>query len=127
MGKGFCIITGASKGFGRAIACEVSKNGRKRAEKIHYEKRKFFVLFQLCRLLEPGSVLLLVARSGILLQELKEELRRLTDRRQLVVHCVTADLGSREGLEETVRTAKHEALADFNHVLLINNAGRFQI
>ncbi|XP_071337793.1 sepiapterin reductase b [Trachinotus anak] len=99
LGRGICIITGASKGFGRALACEVT------------------------HLLDPGSVLLLVARSGTLLQELKEELQSFTDQQQLTVHCVAADLSTREGVNETVRMAKHEAVNDIDHVLLINNAG----
>ncbi|XP_058492504.1 sepiapterin reductase b [Solea solea] len=99
LGRGFCIITGASKGFGRSLAHEVS------------------------HLLEPGSVLLLVARSGSLLEELKEEIYSFTDKQQLAVHCVTADLSTREGVTETVRLAKQEAVNELDHVLLINNAG----
>ncbi|XP_022613552.1 sepiapterin reductase-like [Seriola dumerili] len=99
LGRGICIITGASKGFGRALAHEV------------------------CHLLEPGSVLLLVARSGTLLQELKEELQSFTDKQWLVVHCIAADLSTREGVNETVRVARQEAVNEIDNVLLINNAG----
>ncbi|XP_019954670.1 sepiapterin reductase-like [Paralichthys olivaceus] len=98
-GRGICIITGASKGFGRALAHEVS----------HF--------------LEPGSILLLVARSGTLLQELKEELHSFNDKQQLIVHCIAVDLNTREGVNETVRIARQEAANEIDHVLLINNAG----
>ncbi|XP_040898731.1 sepiapterin reductase b [Toxotes jaculatrix] len=99
LGRGICIITGASKGFGRALAHEVS------------------------HLLEPGSVLLLVARSGTLLQELKKELQSFTDEHRLMVHCIAADLNTREGVNETVRITRQEAVKDIDHVLLIHNVG----
>ncbi|KAK5932339.1 hypothetical protein CgunFtcFv8_004053 [Champsocephalus gunnari] len=98
LGRGICIITGASKGFGQALAYQVS-----------------------CYL-EPRSVLLLVARSGPLLQEMKEELQSATEEQQLVVHCVTVDLRTKEGVDETVRLARQEAVDEIEHVLLINNA-----
>nr|XP_033947890.1 sepiapterin reductase b isoform X2 [Pseudochaenichthys georgianus] len=98
LGRGICIITGASKGFGHALAYQVS-----------------------CYL-EPRSVLLLVARSGPLLQEMKEELQSATEEQQLVVHCVTVDLRTKEGVDETVRVARQEAVDEIEHVLLINNA-----
>nr|XP_046243732.1 sepiapterin reductase b isoform X2 [Scatophagus argus]XP_046243734.1 sepiapterin reductase b isoform X2 [Scatophagus argus]XP_046243735.1 sepiapterin reductase b isoform X2 [Scatophagus argus] len=98
LGKCICIITGASKGFGRALAHEVS-----------------------CFLMS-GSVLILVARSENLLQQLKEELQSITEEQQLVVHCIAADLSTKEGLNETVRVARQEAVNEIDHVLLINNA-----
>ncbi|XP_068560068.1 sepiapterin reductase b [Cebidichthys violaceus] len=98
LGRSICIITGASKGFGRALAHNVS------------------------RWLEPGSVLLLVARSETLLQELKEELQSFTEEQQMVVHCVAVDLSTREGVNETVSMARQEAGTEIDHVLLINNA-----
>ncbi|XP_068422415.1 sepiapterin reductase b isoform X2 [Clinocottus analis] len=98
LGRSICIITGASKGFGRALAHKVS-----------------------CWL-EPGSVLLLVARSETLLQELKEELQSFTEEQQLVVHCVAVDLSKREGVNETIRVARQEAVNEIEHLLLINNA-----
>ncbi|CAB1427891.1 unnamed protein product [Pleuronectes platessa] len=98
-GRGICIITGASKGFGRALAHEMSHS------------------------LEPGSVLLLVARSGTLLQDLKEELHSFSENQQLIVHCIAVDLSTREGVNETVRMVKQEAVNEIDHVLLINNAG----
>ncbi|XP_023249976.1 sepiapterin reductase-like [Seriola lalandi dorsalis] len=99
LGRGICIITGASKGFGWALAHEVY------------------------HLLEPGSVLLLVARSGTLLQELKEELQSFTDKQRLVVHCIAANLSTTEGVNETVRVAGQEAVNEIDNVLLINNVG----
>lgn len=80
--------------------------------------------FQVSPLLEPGSVLLLVARSGALLQELKEELHSFTDKQQLAVHCVAVDLATRTGVNETVRIVRQEAENKIDHVLLINNAGK---
>lgn len=82
---------------------------------------------QVSVLLRPGSVLLLVARSGTLLQQLKEELQSSTEERQFVVRCIAVDLGTREGVNETVRVVGQEALNDVDHVLLINNAGESQI
>ncbi|XP_051278398.1 sepiapterin reductase b isoform X2 [Dicentrarchus labrax] len=103
LGRGICIITGASRGFGRALAQEVS----------YFSK--------------PGSVLLLVARSNTMLQELKEELQSLTKDQQLMVHCIAVDLSTREGVHETVRVARQEAINEMDHVLLINNAGILQV
>lgn len=74
-------------------------------------------------MLRPGSVLLLVARSQTLLQQLKEELQSFTEEPQLVVHCIA----EREGVNETVRVAGQEAVNDMDHVLLINNAGESSI
>ncbi|XP_029017625.1 sepiapterin reductase b [Betta splendens] len=100
LGRCFCIITGASRGFGWALAHKVS------------------------HLVQPGSVLLLVARSEALLRTLKEELRSFASERELHVHCVAADLSTRDGVNATVAAAKRErALADdVDHVLLVNNA-----
>ncbi|XP_040051498.2 sepiapterin reductase b isoform X2 [Gasterosteus aculeatus] len=102
LGRSICIITGASRGFGRALAHKVS------------------------RWLQPGSVLLLVARSETLLQELKGELWSFIVDQQSAVHCVAADLSTREGLDETVRVARQEAVTEMDRVLLINNAGILQ-
>ncbi|XP_026198822.1 sepiapterin reductase b [Anabas testudineus] len=98
LGKCICIITGASKGFGRALACEVSRS------------------------VMPGSILLMVARSGMLLQELKEELQSFTEEHKLVVRCITADLTTREGVNDTVAAVRQEAADEMDHVLLVNNA-----
>uniref|UniRef100_A0A8C6UMJ3 Sepiapterin reductase n=1 Tax=Neogobius melanostomus TaxID=47308 RepID=A0A8C6UMJ3_9GOBI len=95
LGRCLCVITGASKGFGRSLAQQMP-----------------------C-VLQTGSVMLLVARTARLLQELKAEL----DTHVLLVHCVEADLGTAEGVNKTVEVAKKENVNDFDHVLLINNAG----
>lgn len=73
--------------------------------------------------MKPGSVLLLVARTRTLLQELKEELQSFTGNQSLVVHCVTADLSTQDGVNETVSAARQQSSNEIDHVLLINNAG----
>lgn len=83
LGLALCIITGASRGFGRTVAKEVS------------------------RLVKPGSVLVLVARSGDDLRALRTELAESEEGRAgLVVECVEADLGQMEGPESVVRASK---------------------
>uniref|UniRef100_A0A8C5H7L5 Sepiapterin reductase-like n=1 Tax=Gouania willdenowi TaxID=441366 RepID=A0A8C5H7L5_GOUWI len=101
LGKSLCIITGASRGFGRRWAS----------------------LIKVVHLLEPGSVLLLVARSGAQLQEVKDELQNFRDEPERQIHCITADLSTKDGVEETVSVASQEAEKELDHVLLINNAG----
>uniref|UniRef100_A0A3Q3X8E5 Sepiapterin reductase n=1 Tax=Mola mola TaxID=94237 RepID=A0A3Q3X8E5_MOLML len=78
-----CIITGSSRGFGRALAHELS-----------------YPLVS-C-LLKPGSVLLLVGRSEALLQQVKEELQGAGEEQRLVAHCIAADLSTADGLNQTV-------------------------
>ncbi|XP_077601057.1 sepiapterin reductase-like [Stigmatopora nigra] len=99
LGRCMCIITGASKGFGHALAQLVSSY------------------------LKPGSVLLLDARSGPLLLELKEELQQsLKGRQNLTIDFAAADLSTKEGVEDTVNMARQMSLKEFDHVLLVNNA-----
>ncbi|XP_048876808.1 sepiapterin reductase a [Brienomyrus brachyistius] len=98
-GRALCIITGASKGFGRTLALQVYS------------------------LLKPNSVLLLVARSSDKLNELRADLASSEpDRAGLVIRCVVADLGEKEGIEETLRAARETPSTDIDHLLLINNA-----
>lgn len=73
--------------------------------------------------MNPGSVLVLAARSGPLLHQLKEELQSSEEKDALTVHCVAVDLATEEGVDEVVRVARQEADCDFDHVLLVNNAG----
>ncbi|XP_077378623.1 sepiapterin reductase b [Festucalex cinctus] len=99
LGRCMCIITGASKGFGRALAHLVS------------------------RYLKLGSVLLLVARSRALLHELKQELlQNLNGIQDISIYCTVADLSTNEGVEDTVDMARQQSLKEFDHVLLVNNA-----
>ncbi|KAM7369411.1 hypothetical protein PAMP_013680 [Pampus punctatissimus] len=99
LGRALCIITGASRGFGRATAREMS------------------------RLVKPGSPLVLAARSGDDLRALQAELGESeAGRAGLVVQCVVADLGLMEGVESVVRAAKEAFSEDVDHVILINNA-----
>ncbi|XP_028829575.1 sepiapterin reductase a [Denticeps clupeoides] len=94
LGRSFCIVTGASKGFGRSIARQVAA------------------------LLRPQSTLVLVARSGDKLQELRAEV----EAGGLVVRAVAADLGAKGGVERVVREAREASSADIEHLMLFNNA-----
>uniref|UniRef100_A0A8B9J0B0 Sepiapterin reductase n=1 Tax=Amazona collaria TaxID=241587 RepID=A0A8B9J0B0_9PSIT len=93
-----CVLTGASRGFGRSLA----------------------------RLLAPrfgeGSVLLLLARSAAPLADLAAELRGSAA--GLRVECVAADLGCEQGLRQAT-AALREVLPSGppGRLLLINNAG----
>lgn len=81
---------------------------------------KCSVSIQVSCLMKPGSVLLLVARSDNLLQQLKEE---LPEKPQLVVHCIAVDLSTTEGVNETLKVARQKAVNDIDHVLVFNNGG----
>ncbi|XP_049594545.1 sepiapterin reductase [Syngnathus scovelli] len=94
LGRALCIITGASKGFGRALAKEMA------------------------RVVKPGSVFVLVARSGDELQTLKTELVKS----ELEVRCVVLDLSQMEAPERVVQIAKESISPDIEHVILVNNA-----
>lgn len=96
-GKALVIITGASRGFGRALALEIA--GR----------------------VDAGSVLILAARSKDRLQELQTHLSR--DASQLTVRCVSADLARKEDIERVLTEVKETQRADIDHLLLFNNAG----
>ncbi|NXP41363.1 SPRE reductase, partial [Leiothrix lutea] len=104
-----CVITGASRGFGRSLARLLAPQ------------------------LGPGSALLLLARSADALAELAAELRSGTTgsdtggdpgSSELRVQCVPADLGCQEGLRKA-GAALRELLQDasFGRLLLVNNAG----
>ncbi|KAM4719500.1 sepiapterin reductase a [Anableps anableps] len=99
LGRMLCIITGASRGFGRAVALD------------------------LCRLVRPGSVLVLVARSGPDLRAVQAELAESeAGRAGLKVEVVVADVGKVEGLENILRTSREALNEDVDHIMLINNA-----
>lgn len=88
------------------------------------QKNASFTCFvEACGVMKPGSVLLLVARSETLLQELKEELRG-SGTPQLVVRCVAVDLSTADGVNKAVEVVSQEAVTDLDHVLLFNNAGK---
>lgn len=100
LGRALCIVTGASRGFGRTISRGLS------------------------RLVKPGSVLVLVARSGGDLRALQAELvESEAGRAGLQVRCVEADLQLTEGLESVVKASQEVASDLIEHVLLFNNAG----
>uniref|UniRef100_A0A3Q3JH99 Sepiapterin reductase n=1 Tax=Monopterus albus TaxID=43700 RepID=A0A3Q3JH99_MONAL len=100
LGRVMCIITGASRGFGRALVREMP------------------------RLLKPRSVLVLVARSGDELRTLQAELSESeTSKASLLAELVVADLAQMEGLESVVRKSKEAFSEDIDHIILINNAG----
>ncbi|NXK94533.1 SPRE reductase, partial [Formicarius rufipectus] len=94
-----CVVTGASRGFGRSLALLLAPR------------------------LGPGSLLLLLARSAEPLAGLATELRGRGGP-GLRVHCVAADLGCDEGLRKAV-AALRELLpaAPYGRLLLVNNAG----
>ncbi|XP_071322251.1 sepiapterin reductase-like [Trachinotus anak] len=99
LGRALCIITGASRGFGRAVAKEMSL------------------------LVKPRSALVLVARTGDDLRALQLELAESeAGRAGLVVECVVADLGQTEALESVVRACKECFCEDVDHIILVNNA-----
>ncbi|XP_044190189.1 sepiapterin reductase a [Thunnus albacares] len=99
LGRALCIITGASRGFGRTTAREMS------------------------RLVKPGSAFVLVARSGDDLRALQAELAESeAGRAGVVVQCVVADLGLMEGVESVVKAAKEAFSEDIDHIILVNNA-----
>ncbi|XP_010876265.2 sepiapterin reductase a [Esox lucius] len=100
LGRALCIITGASKGFGRTIAKEISL------------------------LLKPRSVLVLAARSCDKLRELQADLTSSdVGKAGLVTRCVVADLATQEGVESVVRAAKEFSIEDMDHLILFNNSG----
>ncbi|XP_034048732.1 sepiapterin reductase a [Thalassophryne amazonica] len=100
LGRALCIITGASRGFGRTVSRQVS------------------------RLLKPGSVLVLAARSAENLRAVQAELAASeVPGAGLEVRCVPADLGLEEGVEKVVKTCREVSAEDIDHIILINNAG----
>lgn len=102
LGRALCVVTGASRGFGRTVAREMS------------------------RCLKSDSVLVIVARSGDDLWALKEELTESEAAAAgIVVKCVVADLGQVDGPESVVKASKEAFSEDMDHIILVNNAGRW--
>lgn len=99
LGRALCIVTGTSRGFGRVVARDVS------------------------RLLMPGSALVIVARSGDDLRSLQAELAESAA--GVAVKCVVADLGDVEGPGCVVEASKAAFSEDMDHIILVNNAGRW--
>lgn len=126
LGRCICIITGASTGLGRAMAHEVRNQlvEKKCTDKNKSGGRKACgASLQVLCVMNPGSVLLLVACSEPLLHQPRKELQSFSKEPQLVVHCVVANLSTRQGVDEVIRVARQQADRDFDHVLLTNNAG----
>lgn len=100
LGRALCIITGASRGFGRTLASET------------------------CRLVKPGSALVLVARSEDDLRTLQTKLHGSESGRSgVAVQCVVADLSEVEALGRIVKACKEAFSEAMDHILLVNNAG----
>ncbi|XP_011356466.1 sepiapterin reductase isoform X1 [Pteropus vampyrus] len=98
LGRVVCVLTGASRGFGRALA------------------------LLLAPLLSPGSMLVLNARNDESLQQLEAELG--AGQPGLRVVRVPADLGSEAGLQRLLGALRELPRPDgLQRVLLINNAG----
>lgn len=99
--KSFVLISGASKGLGRAIAIEFSKH------------------------LGKGSVLLLLARSASGLEDTKAVILKESPNVTVVVKSV--DLGSPDPEEylhviQSAASMDDGAATDFEHALLVHNA-----
>ncbi|XP_012501894.1 PREDICTED: sepiapterin reductase [Propithecus coquereli] len=98
LGRAVCVLTGASRGFGRALAP------------------------LLASLLSPGSVLVLSARSDEALRQLEAELS--AERPGLRVVRVPADLGAEAGLQQLLGALRELPKPEgLQRLLLINNAG----
>lgn len=101
LGRALCVITGASRGFGLAVARDVA------------------------RLVQPRSALVLVARSSERLRAVEAELAASEEARAgLMVQCVVADLSDPEAPDHVIQACQQVFSEHMDHVLLINNAGR---
>lgn len=98
LGRAVCVLTGASRGFGRVLAG------------------------LLAPLLSPGSVLVISARSDEALQQVEAELG--AGRLGVRVVRVPADLGTEAGLQHLLGCVHELPRPDgLQRLLLINNAG----
>lgn len=99
LGRVLCVLTGASRGFGRVLALLLAPR------------------------LSPGSVLVLNARNDEALQELEAELG--AGRAGLLVVRVPGDLGAEAGLQRLRDALRQLPRPEgLQRVLLINNAGK---
>ncbi|XP_014452583.2 sepiapterin reductase [Alligator mississippiensis] len=98
LGRAACVLTGASRGFGRSLALLLAPR------------------------LVADSVLVLVARAQEALEELAAELRGSCP--GLRVECVPADLGTAAGLQRVLGAVRDlPGEAGLERLLLVNNAG----
>ena len=96
--KLFCIVTGASRGIGRAIAIELSKQ------------------------FASGSLIVLTARSPEGLHETQQQIQEVST--AVLVRLVTSDLEDDVTLPETLKEITKDVDPSIYHcALLINNAG----
>lgn len=99
LGRAACVLTGASRGFGRSLALLLAPR------------------------LVADSVLVLVARAQEALEELAAELRGSCP--GLRVECVPADLGTAAGLQRVLGAVRDlPGEAGLERLLLVNNAGK---
>ncbi|XP_050177036.1 sepiapterin reductase [Myiozetetes cayanensis] len=103
-----CVVTGASRGFGRSLARLLAPR------------------------LGPGSLLVLLARSAEPLAELADELRGTGSTGStggsggtgLRVLSLTADLGCEDGLRRAIAALREVLPTEpFGRLILVNNAG----
>ncbi|XP_007950857.1 sepiapterin reductase [Orycteropus afer afer] len=97
LGRALCVLTGASRGFGRALAP------------------------RLAQLLSPDSLLVLSARNNEALRQLEAELN--AGRPGLRVLRAPADLSTEAGLEQLLGALRELPKEGLQRLLLINNAG----
>ncbi|GAB0086405.1 Sepiapterin reductase [Sergentomyia squamirostris] len=97
---GFLLITGASRGIGKAMAIGCAKE------------------------LKPGSLILLLARSAAGLEATKTEILACNDKITIVTASVDLTESSRENLEVIVDKAlANGSRKDFDFSLVIHNVG----
>ncbi|XP_044515221.1 sepiapterin reductase-like [Gracilinanus agilis] len=98
LGRAVCVLTGASRGFGRSLASLLAGK------------------------LTAGSALVLSARNGEALQKLSAELEAKWP--SLQVLCVPADLGKEAELQQLLEAVRALRRPEgLQRLLLINNAG----
>lgn len=99
LGRTVCVLTGASRGFGRTLA------------------------LVLAPLLSPGSVLVLNARNDEALRQLEAQLG--AERPGLRVVRIPGDLGAQDDLQRFLGALRELPRPEgLQRVLLINNAGK---